>query len=57
MNHCHYFAKTEKEKANMFCNYFCSVFNIEGDSSFDKLPMYDNMSSMSSITFECIDIT
>jgi len=51
-----YFAKTDKDKANIFCNYFSSVFNIEGDSSFDKLPIYDNMSSMSSITFDCIDI-
>jgi len=43
----------DNDKANIFCNYFSSVFNIEDDYSFDKLPIND---SMSSISFDCIDI-
>lgn len=49
-------AKTDEDKANIFCKYFSSVFNIEGDSSFDTLPMYDNISDMSDINFDCDDI-
>jgi len=32
------FAKTDEDKAIIICNYFLSVFNIEGDSSFDLTP-------------------
>ena len=49
-------AKTDEEKANIFCNYFSSVFNVEDDSSFDELPINDNVTSMSSINFDCVDI-
>ena len=49
-------AQTDEEKSNLFCNYFSSVFNVESDSSFDSLPIVENLPCMSSIIFYYDDI-
>ena len=49
-------AQTDEEKTNVFCNYFSSVFNVESDTSFDSLPIDENLPSMSSVTFDYDDI-
>ena len=49
-------AKTNEEKANAFCNYFSSVFNVESNVTFDKLPVFHNISSMPNISFDYADI-
>ena len=50
------YANTDNEKANIFCNYFSSVFNIEDDCAFERPPIRDNVTSMSEINFNCVDI-
>ena len=45
-------AETDEEKANVFCDYFSSIFNVEKDSVFDTLPIIENLPSMPSIHFD-----
>jgi hypothetical protein len=49
-------AKTDEEKAYVFCNYFSNVFNAENHSTFDSLPVKANLSSKPSKSFDCADI-
>ena len=49
-------AETDEEKANVLCDYFSSIFNVEKDSVFDTLPIIENLPSMPSINFGCADM-
>jgi len=49
-------AKTDEDKANVFCNYFSVVYVVEKDATFDTLPIKDNLSSMPDTCFEGVDI-
>jgi hypothetical protein len=49
-------AKTDEEKANVFCNYFSSVYVVENNVPFDTLQTNETLSSMPDISFDCVDI-
>jgi len=49
-------AITDEKKANVFCNYFSSVYVVENNAPFDTLQSNETLFSMSGISFDCVDI-
>jgi len=49
-------AKTDEEKANVFCNHFSGVYVVENNDPFDTLQTNEKLSSMPDISFGYVDI-
>jgi len=49
-------AKTDEEKANVFCDHFSIVYVAENNALYDTLQTNDTSSSMPNISFNCVDI-